>query len=240
MTSFALRSLALLTMIMDHLGYSVFSQLPWLRTVGRLSFPIYCFLVAQGFRHTHSVKQYAIRLALFAAISEIPYNMVFHRGATLMLAAHNVFFSLLLALGVLAAWKRFVPNDPFWAWLSVCAACALALLLETDYTYWGILLTLSFYLAGEDRLRQALGLAATLAFYSLIRLATRVSPSWVLTQAYCLLALIPIWLYNGKPGFRRGKWVFYILYPLHLALLTSYGRSAIDFLFSALREGFGL
>lgn len=219
MTSFALRCLALLTMICDHAGYALYSSMPWLRIVGRLSFPIYCFLLAQGFRHTRNVKGYALRLGLFALISEVPFNLLFYRRVW-MPAAHNVFFSLLLALGALAACKRFAREKPFWAGLCVVAACALALLLHTDYTFLGILLALAFYAAEERPLRLALGFAGVLGLYTLYRLDANVPARWVVTQLYSLLSLPLILLYNGKPGFRGGKWLFYLLYPAHLLALV--------------------
>ncbi len=219
MSSFVLRLLALSTMVCDHIGYALLPQVAWLRMVGRISFPLYCFLLAQGFRHTRNVSKYALRLALFALLSEIPYNLVFYRGATLP-TAHNVFFSLLLALGALVAYARFSSRDPFWALTCILAACATAIFVKCDYSFWGILLSVCFYAAGENRLRLALGFAAAMAVYLLFRLELRTSPAWVMIQALAALALLPILLYNGKPGFRGGKWLFYLLYPAHLLVFA--------------------
>jgi len=219
MTSFMLRFVALATMFVDHAGYVLFPQLGWMRLVGRISFPLFCFLLAQGFRHTRSVPKYALRLALLAVVSEGIYNLVFN-GEFSILSAHNVFYALLLSLGALVAWKYWMPRWPLGALVCLLAACVLAEALQTDYRFWGVLLCLCFYLAGDSKENQALALLASLGMFTLYRLYTRAaSPSWIWTQWYCLASLPFILLYNGKPGFRGGKWAFYLLYPAHLLVL---------------------
>ncbi|MCL2544298.1 MAG: conjugal transfer protein TraX [Clostridia bacterium] len=219
MTSFALRCLALATMVVDHAGYMLFPQLGWMRMVGRIAFPLFCFLLAQGFRHTRSLPKYALRLALFALLSEGVYNLVFS-GRFTVLSAHNVFYALLLALGALVAWKHFLPRWPLGALLGPLAACVLAVALQTDYGFWGVLLCLCFYLAGDGKPNLALALVASLGVFTLYRFVTRAaSATWIWTQWYCLASLPILLLYNGKPGFRGGKWAFYALYPAHLLVL---------------------
>ena len=228
MTSFVLRCVALATMIVDHAGY-VFRGPGWMREVGRVAFPLYCFLLAQGFRHTRSVLKYGLRLALFACASEVVYNLVFN-GKPTVLSAHNVFFSLLFALGALAAWKYFEPKQPLWALLGALAACVLAVALGSDYGFWGILLCLCFYLAGDSKPNLALALVGSLAFFTLYRFHTRAAAtSWIWTQWYCLASLPFILLYNGKPGYRGMKWAFYALYPAHLLLFWLIKTNVIKF-----------
>ena len=222
MTSFLLRCAAMATMFVDHTGHVLYPRFGWMRIVGRIAFPLFCFLLAQGFRHTRSAPKYAARLALLALASEGVYNLVFN-GQFAMLSAHNVFFALLLALGAMAAWKHLTPMRPYGPALGVLcalAACALAVAIGTDYGFWGVLLCLCFYLAGDSKPWQALALAATLGVFTLYRFeATAVNANWIWTQWYCLAALPLIWLYNGKPGYKGGKWAFYLLYPAHLFVL---------------------
>ena len=219
MTSFVLRCIALATMIVDHAGFMFFPQIGETRIVGRIAFPLFCFLLVQGFRHTRSLPKYALRLALFALLSEGIYNLVFS-GKFTVLSAHNVFYSLLLALGALAAWKHFLPKWPLGALLGLLAACALAVALKTDYGFFGVLLCLCFYLAGESKPNLALALVASLGLFTLYRFHVRAaSAAWIWTQWYCLASLPMVLLYNGKPGFRGGKWAFYALYPAHLLVL---------------------
>lgn len=219
MTSFLLRFAALATMFVDHAGYVLFPQFGWMRIVGRVSFPLFCFLLAQGFRHTRSVPKYALRLALFACASEGIYNLVF-TGRFAMLSAHNVFFALLLSMGALAAWKHLMPKWPLGALVCVLAACVLGVVTKTDYGFWGVLLCLCFYLAGDSKPGCVLALVASLGLFTLYRFQIRAaSAGWIWTQWYCLASLPLMLLYNGKPGFRGGKWAFYVLYPAHLLVL---------------------
>jgi len=74
-----LKLIALITMIIDHVGAIFFPQYIWLRYIGRLSMPIYAFLLVQGYKHTRSFTRYAIRLAVFALLSEVPYDLLFRR-----------------------------------------------------------------------------------------------------------------------------------------------------------------
>ena len=101
MTSAALQWLALVAMLIDHLGYLFFPGIPLLRAVGRLSFPIFAFLLAEGLAYTANVKRYALRLWAFAVFSEVPYQL-FTYGRLAVLPWHNVMFELLLMLA--AAW----------------------------------------------------------------------------------------------------------------------------------------
>jgi len=234
MTSFTLRCIALITMIIDHVGYAIFPRLDWMRVVGRIAFPIYCFLLTQGFRHTRSVPKYAMRLALFALISELPFNLVFH-NRLLTHNAHNVFFSLLFALGALIAWKQFIQTKPLWALLGALTACVLAVALGSDYSFWGILLCLCFYLAGDSKPDLVLALLGSLLLFTLYRLHTRTATiNWAWTQWYCLFSMPFILFYNGKPGYRGGKWAFYALYPAHLFVLWMIKNNIFEKIFNSI------
>ena len=101
MSAFSLRLLALLCMVVDHAGLALFPSVGAFRCVGRAAFPLYCFLLAQGYRHTRSVRAYARRLLLFALLSEIPFDLlIFGRLACTL--EQNALFSLLL--GLMALW----------------------------------------------------------------------------------------------------------------------------------------
>lgn len=121
MSSFALRLIALVCMCIDHMGLALFPSASVFRCVGRLAFPLYCFLLAQGYAHTHDLRAYARRLLLLAFLSEIPFDMlIFGRIASGM--EQNVVFSLLLGLLACMRWTglragRWSPR----LWGSPCA-----------------------------------------------------------------------------------------------------------------------
>ncbi len=212
-----LKALALLAMLVDHsailfaplLGRELFVLFglrftPYLllRGFGRIAFPIFCFLLAEGYRHTRSRSRYALSLLLFSLLSELPYNL-FNAG-TLHYAHQNVFFTLLL--GFLAIWAldRF-REQPFWAALCVLGLLAASYFLHADYGWKGFCFLVLTYVAAEYPAAQAL------AGLSLL--------PWPVGVA---LSYLPLNLYNGKRGFIRSPWLkygCYAFYPVHLLLL---------------------
>jgi len=118
-----LKIIALIAMTIDHVGYTLYPNLVILRIIGRVAFPIYCFLLVEGFRYTSSRKRYFIRLLVFALISEIPFDLAFNNPS------QNVFFTL--AIGCLMLNK---PN------LLLVPCMFISHLINSDYSYMGILL----------------------------------------------------------------------------------------------------
>lgn len=163
-----LKLIALIVMFIDHVGAVILLNLPELgyiseeyyelwyrcyritRNIGRSAFPIFCFLLVEGFCHTHSKAKYALRLFAFALISQIPYSLAI--VGEFSLQDTNVFFTLLL--GLLTIWgmseaDRYV-RDEFLNLLikALCVAtgCMTAYILKTDYDYQGILLIAILYI----------------------------------------------------------------------------------------------
>ena len=203
-TSFTLKLIAVITMLIDHIGAALLPQYFFLRVIGRLSFPIYCFLLVEGFYHTRDIKKYLSRMGLFAVISEVPFDLAFH-DMVWCLEYQNVFFTLFLGLLMVYLLSRYlhVVAQLF----IVSGACLLAYVIHCDYSYMGILLILFFYLFRTDRLLQC-------ASVFLLNATSFSSVQWVGG-----LALLPIQLYNGKPGKYRWKFFFYLFYPVHLFII---------------------
>lgn len=209
LSGFQLKCIAILSMALDHTGAVLFPQEIWLRCAGRLAFPIFCFLIVEGFVHTHDVYRYMARLGVFALISEIPYDLAF-RGVCLEFAYQNVFFTLLIGIAMmkLLSVTRLWPEKA----AILILAMWLAVVLRTDYNFRGILLIFMLYVFREQKLLAA----AAGGLWNFLYTGT--------VQRYGVFSAVPMLLYNGKPG-RRMKYFFYIFYPAHLLIL--YGISRI-------------
>lgn len=219
MSSFLLRLIALGSMVIDHAGLALFPDIGLFRCIGRLSFPIYCFLIAQGYLHTKSIAGYGRRLMLLAILSEIPFDMLIF-GRTVSLVEQNVLFSLLLGLMALYS-ADALRGRPLWASASILGLCMCAMAANVSYGWLAIALCLSVHFAGENRLRRFAYMGGALLLYTLTLLLSGVTRSWVLVSLCSLLSLIPLLLYNGKRGARHPMltFMFYAAYPLHIIAL---------------------
>lgn len=219
MSSAMLQIIALVTMAVDHIGYRLFPEADVLRMIGRLSFPLFAFMLVEGFTHTSSRWRYLGRLTLFAAISEIPYKM-FSKGGRWWLHLwgeplwNNVFFELMLIF--IAVWgvKLALEKNKLFFALPVIAV-ALAGIMGTMYGVYGILMGVCFYIFRNDKLLAVACLGALTILYCL--------QHWSLFQIWAILAAVPIWFYNGERGKRLPKYFGYIFYPAHLLVICAVG-----------------
>lgn len=206
--SFQLKCIAIVSMALDHTGAVLYPSQIWLRCLGRIAFPIFCFLIVEGFFHTHDVRRYMGRLGVFALISEIPYDLAF-RGVPLEYAHQNVFFTLLIGIGMVVLLER----NREWPVKAVILLLAmwLAVLIRSDYNFRGVLLIFVFYIFHESWwLAVTAGGLWNFLYQGVI-------------QKYGVLSVLPLALYNGERG-RKMKYFFYIFYPAHLLLLYGISR----------------
>ena len=216
MSGFVLKLIALSTMVLDHIGAAMFPQATWMRVIGRIAFPVYIFLMAEGCEHTRSLWKYALRLFLFALISEIPYDFALHMqgGITLShaLAYQNVFFTLFLGVLAVALERELRQHKTprFLSALIVIPCAYLAFFANTDYDWLGV--------AAVFVCAQAPG-----KWYRLLAVGLFVVAQYVqMTPVYLLGALVAlgfIALYNGQRG-PNLRIAFYAAYPAHLAVLA--------------------
>lgn len=212
----ALKIIAVISMAIDHTGAVLFPHVLLLRKLGRLAFPIYCFLLIEGFMHTRSVKKYAIRLFIFALISEIPYDLAFHNTAFFW-RNNNVFFTLLI--GLISVWgiDYFLKKKKYYKLLAAFPAglgILAAKLMCTDYNWYGVAIIYIFYL-----FRYAKELSIfPLTLLTLYRTGFFRGVHTAI-QNLCIFAYIPIMLYNGEKGKLKLKYAFYAFYPVHLIVL---------------------
>ena len=202
MNSFQLKCIAIVTMLIDHVGAILFPAMIGFRIIGRLSFPIFCFLLVEGFHHTRDVKKYMVRLGVFALISEIPYDLAF-RNVFIEFQRQNVFFTLLLGVGLMYVLQR--TNRMYIKVCYILLAMWAALAAGMSYDYRGILLIMIYY---YFRNNQTAKLVLGSAWNFL----------WTGVQQFGALAGIPIALYNGEKG-KSMKYMFYVFYPVHLLIL---------------------
>lgn len=239
LTSFHLKLIAVICMLIDHSAHILYDYVGDLytpmRIIGRIAFPIYCYLLVEGFVHTRNPAKYAGRLGLFCLISEPFFDLAFN-DCWWYSEKQNVFFTLFL--GFLAIWamdtlKKKLSSFKHDLWLLLPAqgviivvSCLLASFLKTDYSFRGVLFICVFYLF-RKRPWISMVLFTAINFMCGYRLTMLRLLGWEVGKQYlfsfqiqdmAILALFPMILYNRQKG-KSMKWFFYIFYPAHLLVL---------------------
>lgn len=226
-----LKIIAIITMLIDHVGATVMEKIVMssetykatetayrimigMRSIGRIAFPIFCFLLVEGFLHTSNIKKYIIRLFSFALISEIPFDFAFN-NKIIEFTHQNVFFTLLI--GVLAMWaisyckNRFKDDRVKYIGSAVAIfiiSSAIAEFIRCDYGAIGIAVIILMYILREYKVLKALSVYAIFVLHS----------GFEGLQTLAVFAFIPISFYSGKKGISL-KYFFYAFYPIHLLIL---------------------
>ena len=217
----ALKLIAIFVMLIDHSACILLSQYPpaltplfcigqnaytpyrICRDIGRIAFPIFCFLLLEGFSHTRNRKNYGRNLILFALISELPWNYMF--ADTWHYKKQNVFFTLFLGYLAFCALEYFRENRTR-LFLTLSWLLAVSFFLQADYGWRGFIFLLIMYLLRDDKAPQAI-----------------IGSCWLAYEWKACFAFLPINMYNGQRGFIRGKlskYFFYVFYPLHITVLV--------------------
>ena len=217
----ALKMIAIITMLIDHsalmlltqyepamrplfsLNGTTYSLYRICRDIGRVAFPIFCFLLIEGFLHTRNRLRYGRNLLLFALISEIPWNLM--HSNTWTHEKQNVFFTLFL--GYLACWAiEYFWENQVVILVSLLALLCISINLNADYGWRGFVFIVILYVLRTDKPAQAI-----------------IGSCWLYYEWKACFAFVSINMYNGKRGFIRGKWMkyfFYLFYPVHIAVLV--------------------
>ncbi|MFP4016273.1 MAG: TraX family protein [Halanaerobiales bacterium] len=213
MSSFILKMIGILTMTVDHIGSIVFPDLLFLRVIGRLAYPIFAFLISEGYRKTGDVTDYIGRLLVFAFFSQLAYQHVF--GTERL----NVLFTFALAL--YAIYKYEKTNNI----LVVFIVALAAQLLHTEYGAYGVLMVFIFYRYHhnfKETVKYFSLLAIAYVGYNVVSNYSDIQNSTILfisiIQLFTIPSLLLIYLYNGKRG-PRAKYLFYVFYPGHILLI---------------------
>jgi len=221
--SFSIKALACLFMLIDHVGWQFFPEQEVWRLIGRLAFPLFAFMIANGWRHSRDRGKYFLRLAVCALLIQWPY-WKFISSESL-----NIFFTLALGLAAIWLWERLKTRDTLAGRLAVLLVSLAAELIGTDYGCYGVLMILTAHIFyGRNWRLFAAWLvlnAAVLLSVVLDRYLTHGSAQAGIMpyiQPFSLAALLIIAGYNGRKG-RKAGWLFYVFYPLHLAVICLVG-----------------
>ena len=203
----ALKIIAMISMVFDHIGDAFFPEQTWMRVIGRIAMPVFAFCVAEGFAHTRDRKRYLMRMGIFALISEVPFDL-FAEGSV-NLTHQNIMFTFLWAMLGLTCYEKITENKKAAAKaagflvLAVFAGTSVLLLLDYNLTACGLVMI--FYLLRGKNMFLRTGIAAL--YHAALR---NVGIYW-----FGLLSFPLLLLYNGEKG-KGLKWLFYVFYPGHM------------------------
>lgn len=223
MTSFVLKIIACIAMLIDHSGYIIFGGFSWFNYIGRLAFPIFAFQISEGYIHTRNFKKYLYRLLIFAIISQIPFMLfcsIFSNSIGL-----NVIFTLFFGLVSIIAYDKC--NKFFGIIIAIILGIS-AQILNCDYGFYGVAITFLFYVCNKNKLLLAFSfVVATVIRYTFDVLKYHEYGIDILKFAfnyylpYCICTLLSVFfiiLYNKKKG-PNVKYLLYLFYPLHMLLV---------------------
>lgn len=217
-------------MLSDHIWATVMSFGDWMTYIGRMAFPIFAFLIAEGFIHTSSFKKYSLRLLGFAVITEKPFNL-FYSSRFFNPYHQHVLFTLLL--GLLAIYvidnlkKNHTAKNIGLSVLWLALICIAATIGFVDYGFLGMITVVMFYLLRDFPFAWFCQLIAMILI-NIVFFEGLVVPVEILgktfeipTQGFAVFSLIPIWLYGGRKGrsHKALQYGFYAFYPVHMLIL---------------------
>ena len=220
LTGNQLKIIALIAMTIDHIGHQIYPSYEWMRMIGRLAFPIFAYMIAEGARYTKNRKKYLGMMLGLGMVCQLVYFFAMHSLYQCILITFSLSIILIYALDL--AFKRRSYDAWILFALILTAVFFLTdilpkLLVNTDYFVdygiWGVLFPVFVYLGGTNKWAKL-----ALCVIPLTCLGMIFTDQW-----YAFFALVPLALYNGKRGKMKLKYLFYIYYPLHLIVI--YGIS---------------
>lgn len=222
MSLFVIKSIAIFTMLLDHIGVFFYPQNIYLRLIGRLSFPLFAWAIANGSIYTKNINKYFIRIFIFAVVSQIPYQLVFNEfGVTE--PGLNILFTLSAGLLGIILFKK-IKIFPFRLLIALILSI-LVTLIKSDYGIFGLLSIFVFYLFNNSKVKMGFLYSLLLVVFYLIPvffnslLGNIFTVSYLnILQIFSVLSLMFINLYDGKIGVKM-KYFFYLFYPLHLTVI---------------------
>ena len=216
MTSFAIKIVACITMLLDHIKYAIpITDNFVTQYLGRIAFPLFAFLISEGYKHTKDLEKYYKRLIMFGLISQIPF-MLFRTlvGEWELL---NIMFALVLGLLCIDIFEKEKRK-----WISIPSVLVIVVLseiLKMDYGWFGVLTVFIIHVLKNKKIMLVLTypIVTFLYYYSLIG---NYIFSWemMLYVIGTISSMIFILMYNGKEG-KKTKYFFYWFYPVHVLII---------------------
>jgi uncharacterized membrane protein len=225
MNSAQLKILACVFMLIDHIGAVLYPDMRILRIIGRLAFPIFVFLIAEGYRRTKDITDYMGRLLVFALISQLAFNAAFLGSATKPDSLYlNVLFTLVMGLYGIYIYDK---HKNLFHVILIAVICEL---LHTDYGAFGVILVFVSHKYHDNFSKLTKSYVFLMMLYVVDWIVSvKVSNpslsfrdiifSYFTIEPIALLSLIFIKFYNGQRGFKL-RYLFYSFYPAHLFILS--------------------
>lgn len=198
-----LKLIAIITMAIDHIGFGGYPDQQIFRVIGRLSLPIFCYLLVQGYLHTSNFKKYAGRLFIFAVVSQIPFTYYFGKNEL------NIFMTLFVGLLVLYTYENKL-------WILFLSLLLTSIAVPMDYGIYVPFLMMIFYAFEKGMLGQN----AFLIWFLLGTIGAAFLSFWPL-QIFATLSPFLIYLVpNADYRIKLPKYFYYAFYPVHLIILS--------------------
>lgn len=211
-----LKFIAIFCMLIDHLvKIKLIPELLIFIIIGRIAFPIFAYCLAEGLYYTHSKKKYFLIMLLFAFLSEIPFDL--NKGYFFYMGHQNVLFTFSIAILTVMIIERIKYKG---IKLFVCfCSFILATVYCVDYFGFGVLFVLFLYYLKKNKEKFKNTTYWTFIFLSMTLFSVCFFLFDAIEQIFCLLSIIPLYLYNGEKGKIKIKYLFYLFYPLHLLII---------------------
>lgn len=223
MSSFLLKIIACFTMLLCHITFVYPQYSVPLMYIGKISFPLYAFLISEGYVHTRNFSKYLTRLIVFGVISQIPAYLLF-AGKSFNGLYLNIFFTL--ALGLLGIRIYDKIKSKYISTLLIILLAVIAELLKFDYGAFGVLMIVCFYVFKRNKLNMVLSQMFLMFILYMKKMSyytfSLFNLQYILFQLlFSVISLAIILTYNGKKGksSSRIKLMFYCFYPVHLIIL---------------------
>lgn len=231
LTATQIKVIAIIAMTIDHIGYMLIpagtTTYYILRHIGKLTAPLMCFFLAEGFRHTHDKRKYLLRMLMFAIISQPAYFLLVYGRLP-----HSIFeflsqMNVIVNLSITLICLLLITNEKHDLVLRLILAAVVFSLAEfCDWSYMIPIWTFIFFFFNKDKRRMALAFSAASLFMIPILFSNYTGITKLTYALGTILALVPINLYNGErdrsiTSLKRkiNRWFFYVYYPLHMILI---------------------